>query len=282
VGETTGIGWTDHTFSPWWGCAKVSPGCSNCYAETWAGRWGHDVWGATKPRRVFGEKHWREPRKWNAEAEHTGVRRRVFCASMADVFEDHPTANVERPRLWELVADTPWLDWQLLTKRPENIMGATMLPWGWPLPNVWLGVSVEDQRRADERIPVLCRVSAAVRFLSCEPLLGPLDLSDHLGLEWMDALRPPGAPVSFRGEGGWGAEMFASLRGDVGGGLDWAIIGGETGPHRRPMDVAWLADIADQCSTAGLAVFVKQDAGPRPGMQGRIPEALWTRNELPR
>src|SRR4051794_13231176 len=109
MGETTEISWTHSTFNPWWGCAKVSPGCTNCYAESFAKRTGHKVWGVAGERRIFGEKHWNEPRKWNRDAEKAGERHRVFCASMADVFEDHPIAEVERPKLWRLIEQTPWL-----------------------------------------------------------------------------------------------------------------------------------------------------------------------------
>lgn len=212
MSEKTGIQWTDHTFNPWWGCAHVSPGCVNCYAETLAARYGNDVWGAKAPRRFFGEKHWAEPLKWNREAEREGRRHRVFCASMADVFEPREDLDLWREALWALIDATPSLDWQLLTKRPEEVAG--MVPWGddWPA-NVWLGTSVENQEWADKRIPELLKIPARLRFLSCEPLVGPTWILSYL------------------------------LHGQV----DWVIIGGESGPHARRMDLMWARSLVNQC-----------------------------------
>lgn len=247
MSQKTGIAWTDHTFNPWWGCLKVSPGCKNCYAETLSSRYGHDVWGpvATTQRRTFGAKHWADPLAWNHAALAAGERRRVFSGSMCDVFEDHPTANAQRPLLWDLIRDTTSLDWQLLTKRPENI--AAMLPadWGAGYPNVWLGTSVEDQERAIERIPVLLKIPAAVRFLSCEPLIGPVDLSGFYEL---------GVPN-----------------------VDWVIVGGESGANRRPMELAWLERIVTQCRITTTAVFVKQDGAFKSDQRGRITDEFWVR-----
>lgn len=225
MGERSAIEWTDHTFNPWWGCIRVSPGCEHCYAETFAKRVGQRVWGPAKTteRRLFGEAHWREPVKWNALAEKAGVRARVFCASMADVFEDHPALPAERAKLWPLIEATPWLDWQILTKRPENVERMVPREWlgGFP-DNVWLGTSVEDQVRADERIPALVehRDRAAVLFLSCEPLLGPVALGRLVKL------------------------------------LDWVIVGGESGPGARDCYIAWIDAIRDQCQSTAL--FIKQ------------------------
>jgi protein gp37 len=236
MGAKTEIQWTDHTFNPWWGCLEVSPGCDHCYARTLAERWGFDVWGPprTASRRLFGDKHWSEPLKWNAAAAEEGRRHRVFCASMADVFEFHPQLDAVRARLWTLIEQTPWLDWQLLTKRPMNI--ARMLPLAWleqPRPNVWLGTSVEDQPRAALRILHLVAVPTVVHFLSCEPLLGPVDLAPWLGE------------------------------------LDWIITGGESGPRHRPMDFEWVRDLRDQCQGAGVALFHKQHGGRTPKAGGR-------------
>jgi protein gp37 len=248
MGTNSAISWCDHTFNPWWGCARVSPGCVNCYADRDATRWGmNDLWRANGPRRMMSENYWRQPAKWNREAQAAGTHVKVFCASMADVFEDHPDVVEARARLWDLIEVTPWLRWQLLTKRPENVAG--MVPWGgdWPA-TVWLGTSVENQRYADERIPVLASLPARVRFLSCEPLLAPVDLSP-----WLDA-----------------------------GQLDWCITGGESGgARRREMSIAWLESVTGQCQAAGVPVFVKQDSGPRPGMQGRIPDAVWALKGFP-
>jgi protein gp37 len=221
MGEHSAIEWTHHTFNPWWGCTKVSPACDHCYAERWARRVGQAVWGSRAKRRFFGEAHWQEPLRWNRRAERAGQRARVFCSSMADVFEPRPDLDPWRGRLWDLVARTLWLDWLFLTKRPEHV--ATATPWGneWP-PNVWLGTTVEDQTRA-HRIETLLAQRARVRFLSCEPLLGPLDA------------RP------------W-------LR----HGIHWVIAGGESGPGARPMNPAWAQQLRDQCAEAGVAFHFKQ------------------------
>jgi protein gp37 len=248
VGAETKIGWTDHTFNPWWGCAHVSPGCVRCYAETWAKRTGHDVWGKDGPRRLFGDKHWNEPLRWNREAEARGERARVFCASMADVFEEHPALPEQRDRLWSLIDATPALDWLLLTKRPENVRPLVYQDWlrtGWP-ENVWLGVTAEDQQRADERIPLLLDVPTPVRFVSAEPLLGPLDLS-----RWMRPHAPDCRDVN--GEPPW-----CTCGRDRDGYLDWLIVGGESGPGARPMDLAWARGVVAHGRDTGVAVFVKQ------------------------
>ncbi|WP_211325675.1 phage Gp37/Gp68 family protein [Roseimicrobium gellanilyticum] len=225
--KDTKIEWAHHTFNPWWGCRKVSPACLHCYAETFAKRVGQPVWGSRAPRRFFGDAHWNEPLKWNEEAKANGVRRRVFCASMADVFENRTDLNPWRERLWALIEATPWLDWLLLTKRPENI--ESMVPWkngSWP-PNVWLGTTVESQEYAEQRLPHLLKHAAAVRFLSCEPLLGPVDLS-----AWFQ--KPELYPI------------------------DWVIVGGESGHHSRPMYPQWAQDLLHQCVAAKVPFHFKQ------------------------
>lgn len=221
MGQNSAIEWTDHTFNPWWGCIKVSQGCKNCYAETLSSRYGHDVWGPTNKRRTFGENHWLEPIKWNKSAELQNVRMRVFCASMADVFEDNPGVESERAKLWSLISVTPMLDWLLLTKRPENIQRLT--PWrnDWPT-NVWAMTSIEDQDTAEERLPLLIQVPAVVRGLSVEPLLGKVNLEP-----WLNRVQ-------------------------------WVIVGGESGPGARPMDIAWVRSIRDQCLNHGVPFFFKQ------------------------
>ncbi len=220
------IEWTHHTFNPWWGCAKVSPACKHCYAETWARRVGSDVWGAKAARRFFTDRHWGEPVRWNREAEAAGERRRVFCASMADVFERKAGLGPWRDRLWDLIESTPMLDWLLLTKRPHNI--EKMSPWAggdWP-GNVWLGTTVENQHWAEKRLPHLLKHAAKVRFLSCEPLLGAVDLvGASAGLEHQ---------------------------------LDWIIAGGESGPHSRPMSPEWARGLRDQSEELGAAFHFKQ------------------------
>ncbi len=159
-----------HTFNPWWGCARVSPGCRFCYAERDARRYGHQVWGRHGPRRLLSEANWRLPLRWDRDAERAGVPALVFCASMADVFEDHPQVVEPRQRLWRRIEDTPHLRWLLLTKRPENV--PEMVPWAtaWP-EQVWLGTSVETQRYALQQAD-LGRASL-VRFTLGESLWSP-------------------------------------------------------------------------------------------------------------
>jgi protein gp37 len=242
MSEHSKIAWTHHTFNPWWGCTKVSAGCANCYAEAMAARrWVR--WGDGEPRRFFDDQHWREPLRWNRRAERAGQRARVFCGSMCDVFERDGHGHIDddlhgaRMRLYDVIEETPWLDWLLLTKRPENF--AQMLPWVKPPANVWLGVTAEDQERADERIPLLLETPAAVRFVSCEPLLGPVDLG-AVRLRDGDALGPG---------------LFDRATGTH---LDWVIVGGESGPRARPCCAKWIRDIIGQCRAAGTSCFVKQ------------------------
>ena len=226
MGKNSHIEWTHHTFNPWWGCKKVSPACDHCYAELWAKRMGHSLWGKDSPRRFFSDAHWREPLKWNEDARHSGERHRVFCASMADVFEYRGDLNLERTRLWDLIENTPYLDWLLLTKRPQNVR--RLAPWrtNWP-PNVWLGTSVENQAQAEKRLPFLLKNSASIRFLSCEPLLGPLDLR-----EW------------FRRK-----EFYP---------IDWIIAGGESGAASRPMHPDWISTLLHQCKEFDVPFHFKQ------------------------
>src|SRR5712691_9642684 len=129
----TTIEWCDFSWNPWWGCFKVSEGCKHCYAETLSKRFGRDIWGpaSTTERRFFGPKHWDEPLQWNEQAKREGTRKRVFCASMADVYEDHPMVKSARHSLWLLIQETPHLDWLLLTKRPENVLNMSPAAWGW-------------------------------------------------------------------------------------------------------------------------------------------------------
>lgn len=274
MGDETEIGWTDHTFNTHWGCTKVSPACDSCYAESFAKRTGHDVWGKDAPRRFFGDKHWNDPRRWNETARIMGRPSLVFCASMADVFEPRDDLNDVRARLWTLIEETPHLIWQLLTKRPEWVNGMVPSSWasghgGFPS-NVWIGTTVEDQARAEIRIPRLLGIPAVVRFLSCEPLLGPLDLSSWLYLEWMDALRSPDAEPTWRtedGEGGWGCEMFSTLAGKRPG-LGWIIVGGESGPRFRALDIGYARDVVEQANASDVPCYFKQIGGRFPKSDG--------------
>lgn len=233
MAENSNIEWTTHTFNLVWGCQRVSEGCRNCYAEALAKRYGHAVWGPTAPRKTMADAYWKQPIRWNKAAASASERPRVFCSSMADVFEDHVTNNAERPRLWQMIRDTPHLDWLLLTKRPQNI--AAMLPDDWRAgyANVWLGATAESQEAADARAGHLVSVPAAVKFLSCEPLLGPLNLTPWLGTNREDEI------------------------GDYQG-ITWIIAGGESGPDARPMNPDWVRDIRDQCEESEVAFLFKQ------------------------
>ncbi len=230
MGKGTRIPWAHHTFNPWWGCVKVSEECEHCYAETWDKRLGGAHWGPRAERRLLSEAHWRQPLKWDRAAAAAGERHRVFCASMADVFEDNPQLVDMRLALWRLIYDTPHLDWLLLTKRPENF---SMLPW-WrhsikryddPRHNVWLGVSAGNQRRWDERVPILLDTPAVCRFVSYEPALGPLDIT----------------PRGYHGQ------------------IDWLIAGDESGPKARPpLPLDCYRSVRDQCRSTGVAFLLKQ------------------------
>lgn len=258
MGASTRIEWATSTFNPWWGCARVSRACNGCYAEAMATRFGVG-WGRTAQRRFFGDAHWAEPVRWNRRAAATGQQWRVFCASMADVFEDRDDLDAARTRLWDLIAATPALTWMLLTKRPEHV--ADMVPWPpgrWPA-HVWLGVTAEDQHSADQRIPVLLGTGARTRFLSCEPLTGPLDLSPFV-------TTPPTAVCTLtRGGGPTTADRrtvagFGQyLRRAAGGpGIDWIITGGESGPKAAPSHPDWFRQLRDLALDRGACFFFKQ------------------------
>lgn len=233
MAKDSGIEWTHHTFNPWWGCAKLSPACAHCYAETWARRVGMHLWGGDAPRRFFTENHWRDPLRWNAESRRLGVRARVFCASMADVFEPRTDLDPWRERLWGLIENTPHLDWLLLTKRPGHIKH--VYPWtNTPRENVWLGTTAENQRWASRRIERLLTVKAHVRFLSCEPLLSAIDLR-----AWLQKNQ-----------------------------ISWVIAGGESGREARPTHPNWVRSLRDQCETHGVPFHFKQWGHWSPEAQG--------------
>lgn len=241
MGETTLISWTDSSFNPWIGCSRVSEGCRFCYAEDLMDRrYGKVKWGSGQPRQRTSVSYWKQPLRWNKEAEISLKRRRVFCASLADWLDDEVDANWLSDLL-VLIYQTPLLSWQLLTKRPENWrsrlaivqgishdphhMGAKIAKYwleGIPLPNVWVGVSAEDQKNFDLRVPLLFEIPAVIRFVSAEPLLGPIRL-------------------------GKGRSM-----------VHWLIAGGESGAHARRCDIVWIADLIAQCRDLGIAPFVKQ------------------------
>lgn len=256
MSENSKIEWTDHTFNPWEGCTKVSPGCANCYAEARNARWGGGTatnWGKGKPRRRTTPTNWKKPFQWNRKSAQEGVRKKVFCASLADWLDD------EVPIEWLtdlviLILRTPFLDWQLLTKRPQNFddrmhevyeqlaFKNMMQEWfavgAWlsndPPLNVWVGTSVEDQERANERIPLLLEIPAAKHFLSCEPLL------EHT------IIRP---------------KLSAPIHGKDS--IDWVIVGGESGPNCRAFNPEWARSIREECQVANTAFFMKQMGGTR-------------------
>ena len=184
MSDKSTIEWTDATFNIVHGCTKVSEACQHCYAELWDKRTLYDDvthWGQNATRLRMSDSYWAKPLRWNSAAKKKGIQRKVFCSSMADVFEDHPTLALERPRLWELIEATPNLTWQLLTKRPQNIM--SMIPTKWAtngLPqNVWAMASTENQQRFDERVGHLLKVPATVLGFSCEPLLSAINFGDR-------------------------------------------------------------------------------------------------------
>lgn len=219
MGETTGIGWTESTWNPWVGCRAVSPGCARCYArELVTNRMGRDFSKVTRSKTTFDDplkSAWKTPR-------------RIFTCSLSDFFIEE--ADAWRDDAWEIIRATPQHTYQILTKRPERIL--EHLPFDWRVrgyyPNVWIGVSVEDQQRADERIPILMNIPAKVTFLSCEPLLGPVSIGAFLGF-----LNSP----------------------------KWVIAGGESGPGCRPCEESWLRSLRDDCTSNETAFFLKQLGG---------------------
>jgi protein gp37 len=227
MGANSRIEWTDHTFNPWMGCSKVSPACDGCYAEALMDlRYGKVQWGPHGERVRTAPANWKQPVKWNKEAAAAGTRPRVFCASLADVF-DNQVPPEWRADLFALIRATPNLIWLLLTKRPQNIVKMVAAIDGGLPPNAALGTSVEDQVRFDLNVPALRKAkqltSPAFAFLSCEPLLGPLVGMLH--------------------------------------DIDWVIAGGETdqGKHKaRPSNPDWIRSLRDQSAAAGAAFHFKQ------------------------
>lgn len=234
--ENSKIAWTTHTFNPWMGCTKVSEGCKYCYAETLIDkRWKRAKWGPSGDRVKTSASYWNNPIHWNKIANETGTRPRVFCASLADVFEDNPTVANWRGELFQLIEKTPNLDWLILTKRADRIfslgtdaVGEIFDLWLERNPNVWIGVSAEHQAAYDERVPKLLSIGARIRFVSIEPMLGPISI-----------------PVGIKRSNN----------------PDWVIIGGESGKGCRPMDITWVYDLAIQCGIKNIPVFIKQLGG---------------------
>jgi protein gp37 len=228
------IEWTDSTFNPWVGCTKIKrPGnrpsaCDFCYAEKWAKRSGQVEWGK-HPRRRTTESYWRGPLSWNSQAaefrRRFGRRRRVFCASLADVF-DNQVEEEWRADLFKLIRQCDQIDWQLLTKRPQNIKKMLPQDWGDGYPNVWLGTTAEDAESYQQRVSHLLALPAVVSFVSYEPALGPL------GTVKVGADNP-----------------------------DWIIIGGESGVRfdlARSTKPQWVRDVIAECHRHDVAPFLKQ------------------------
>lgn len=256
MSTNTAIEWADHTFNPWIGCTKVSPACDHCYAEAdFAHRRKVVQWGAGQPRKRTAPSTWAQPLKWNREAERLGIRYRVFCASLADVFDNEVPVEW-RQRLMSLVADTPNLDWLFLTKRIGNackmLSDASMHDsrlltaedhYRQP-DNLWLGATICNQAEADRDIPKLLDTPAAKRFLSMEPLLGPVDLTGEFLAAKLGSYPFRGLPSEHR------TKLIDML--------DWVIVGGESGHGARPMHPDWARSLRDQCQAAGVPFLFKQ------------------------
>lgn len=237
MAENSRIGWTHHTQNFWWGCDKVSAECANCYIGPIMRRGGREPFqGPLKT------KDWRKPLRWNRAAEGAGVRRRVFTCSMSDFF--HAGADAWRDEAWGVIRACQSLDWLILTKRIELVEDRLPADWGKGYGNVWLGVTCGVSSSL-WRLDVLSKIPAAVRFVSAEPLLEPLDLR-----RWLPD-------------------------------LDWVISGGESGSCRRNTEVSWQQDLWDQCREYGVAFYAKQDTACRSGEQGRLPDELWRVKEYP-
>jgi protein gp37 len=284
--STTEIPYLTKNWRPVDGCTPVSDGCDNCYALRNAKRWKRSFQVTTRPERLEEPLHWRKPQR-------VGVcfHGDLFHEKVPDEFLD---------KVFAVMALTPQHTYVLLTKRPERMRAYLTQDWDedkqivgcrdriymaaeemggfdyipdgfrWPLPNVWLGVSVEDQQTADERIPLLLETPAAHRWLSCEPLLEAVDLTDlsaPAGEQWDCLDRCEAAD--------------AALEGACAATLDWVVVGGESGPKAREMDLVSLVLVMKQCEEAGVPAYCKQDSGPRPGQQGRIPDPLWAVKQLP-
>jgi protein gp37 len=268
-------------WNPVTGCQKVSQGCKNCYAERIANRfWGErkftDVW--CHEDRLAQPLHWKKPR-------------RVFVNSMSDLFhEDVPDEFITSVFMQMSSSKTSQHKFMILTKRADR-MSWYMNHWyekggwvwapsevgkravsAWPLPNVWLGVSVEDQKAADERIPYLLKTPAAVRFLSCEPLLGPVDLSKYLMCQWTS--EEVDWPKSMHLPDGYPPKMKVAR---ILPRIDWVIAGGESGPGARPMQIEWARSLRDQCQSAHVPFFFKQFGEFKPTSEYRDGKVFMSR-----
>ncbi len=245
MAENSAIAWTDNTTNFWIGCDEVSMACDFCYARELSERYGWAKWGPKEPRHRTSYTNWRKPYAWNRAAEKAGVRTKVFTNSLADFF-DNKVDPSWRTEAWHVIKDTPWLTWLILTKRPQNIPKMIPEDW-WPLPNVWLGTTTENQAEYDRRRLHLLRVPAVVHFFSVEPMMGPL-IRDYKNED---------------------------------GNNVWYICGGESGPSRRPFDLRWAEALRNACEYTKTPFFFKQDSALKPGQRGRASDALWACKQFP-
>lgn len=241
MSDKTAISWTDHTQNFWWGCTKIAPGCDNCYAAALDKRTGGNHWagpsnsGADKPRRTS-EANWRKPYRWNKQAEAEGRRHRVFCGSMMD-WCDKNAPQGALDDMWQVIRETPWLDWQLLTKRATLIERCLPADWGEGYDNVWLGVTVEDAEHGIPRVKALSKIPARVRFLSVEPLLE--NIIPLIGVNEMSE-------------------------------IDWGIVGGESGAGFREMKREWAITAMNALEYWDIPIWFKQWGGFRPDENGHL------------
>lgn len=261
--RNTKIEWADHTFNPWIGCTKISPGCDNCYAETLMDKRMHVVnWGAGQPRKLTSESNWNQVKKWDHDARAAGKRVRVFCASLADVF-DNEAHQVWLINLASLISITTNIDWLLLTKRIGNVMPMCRhdsLLFDVLQEKVWLGITVVNQEEADRDIPKLLAVPAHKRFLSIEPMLEPIDIIPYVGGRAIQC----GCGFRRNDYGLMGAMIENEVCSDcykkttTWPTVDWVIAGGESGPKARPSHPNWFRSLRDQCAATRVPFLFKQ------------------------
>lgn len=250
MADHSNIAWTDATFNPWIGCTRVSPACDRCYAAEWAKRYTPNVkWGEPGQKSVLHRTalaNWKKPLAWQRKTAKEGRTIKVFCSSLADVF-DNDADPTWRADLWGIIRATPNLTWQLLTKRPQNISKMLPIDWGNGWPNVWLGTTTENQEEYDRRRLHLLKIPARVHFFSCEPMLSRI-IPDHT---------------------------------NESGKKIWYIVGGESGHGFRTLDMDAVADLRQDCANRGVAFFFKQDSSLRPGSRGRASDSLWSAKSFP-
>ncbi len=259
MGTNSNIEWTDHTWNPWIGCQKVSPGCDNCYMMRDVRRFGMDgtaVYASVKTFNAPLAKNRAKGWKWQDGSK-------IFVCSWSDFF--HSAADSWRGEAWDTIRRRPGLIFQILTKRPENIF--TRLPddWGGGWPNVWLGVTAENQEMADTRVTWLLSIPAARRFVSIEPMLGAVDLTrldtikafDPSAIQRYGDAAPRLKWNALSNNDGYNGD-FTMQTGEEMALLDWVIVGGESGPNARPMHPDWVRSLRDQCRKANVAFFFKQ------------------------